>query len=195
MGHVPNDVFQFLGPVSALNQCGELGTDFVLTSASHFVVEHFNGDAHFFQDQGHLGTHVLHAVDRRHWEVAALDGRTMAFVAAFHHFVRIPRGFVFVDLEESARHVVGPTHVVEDEEFGLWSKVSGIAKTRGLQVSLSALGDRTWVTVIRLAVTWLEHVAAQNQSRFLKEGVDEGRHCVGHQQHVRGFDTFPSSDG
>ena len=141
MGHVPNHIFQFLGPVSALDQGRELGTDFVLTSARHFVVEHLNGDAHFFQNQGHFGTHVLHAVDGRNREIAALDGRTVAFVAAFHDFVRIPRGFVFVDLEECTRHVVGPTHIVEDEEFRLRSEVSGVTQARGFQIGFSALSD------------------------------------------------------
>ena len=45
MRHVLNDIFHNLGPVGTLYQSAKAGTDFVLASASDFVVKHFNGNA------------------------------------------------------------------------------------------------------------------------------------------------------
>ncbi|MEY2659407.1 MAG: hypothetical protein RLZZ123_579, partial [Pseudomonadota bacterium] len=104
VGHVPHHILQLLGPIGTLDQGAELGADFVLTSACHLVVEHFNGDAHFFEDQNHLGTHVLGAVDRGHGEVATLDRGAMATVATFEFGARVPGGLVFFNFEESTAH-------------------------------------------------------------------------------------------
>ena len=84
IGYVPNHILQSLSPVSALHQGAEACADFVLTCASHFVVEHFNRNAHALENQRHFGAHVLRAVDGRHWEVTTFDGRTVTAVAAFH---------------------------------------------------------------------------------------------------------------
>jgi hypothetical protein len=94
-------VLQHLRPVGALHQRAELGADFVLAGARHFVVEHFDRDAQRFEDQRHLGAHVLRAVDRGHGEVAALDGGAVAAVAAFELLAGVPGRFVFVDLDEA----------------------------------------------------------------------------------------------
>jgi hypothetical protein len=83
------------------------------------VVEHFDRDAHGFEDQGHLGAHVLRAVDRGHGEVAALGGGTVALVAAFELLAGVPGGFVFVDLDEGAD--IGP----EDQRTSSKMKNSG----------------------------------------------------------------------
>jgi len=61
-----HDVLQNLRPVGALGQRAELGTDFTLAGGRHFVVEHFNRNAGFFQRQHHGGADVLQAVDRGH---------------------------------------------------------------------------------------------------------------------------------
>ena len=65
--------------------------------------EHFDRHAHFFGGQHHGVTQVLQLVDRgKHREVAALDGRTMALVAAFVLGVGFPRGFFREDLAVGA---------------------------------------------------------------------------------------------
>ena len=192
VGHVLHHVLQDLGPVSALNECAETGADFVLACASDFVVEHFNRNAKAFQNQRHFGAHVLRAVHRRHGEVAAFDGRTVAAVAAFELGARIPGGFVFFNLEEGARHVGVPAHVVEDEELWLGAEVSGVAQAGGLEVSLGALRDGARVAVVGLAVAGLNDVAAHEERGFFKERVDVGRVGVRHQLHVGGFNAFPA---
>ena len=159
------------------------------------MVEHFNRNAHAFEDQGHFGAHVLRAVNRRHWEVTTFDRRAVTAVAAFHFGTTVPGCFVVVDLEERTGHVAAETNVVEQEEFWLWTKVSCIAQTGSLQISFSALGDRTGVTVIGFAITGLQHVASQDQSCFFEEGVNIGCDGIGHQQHVGGFDAFPTGNG
>ncbi len=66
VGHVPDHVLLQLRPVGALHQGGKAGAQFVLASAAHLVVEHFDGDAQGFEQQGHFGADVLRAVDGRH---------------------------------------------------------------------------------------------------------------------------------
>ena len=195
VGHIPDHVLQALGPVGAFDQCAELGADFILTCARHFVVEHFNGDADGFEDQRHFGAHVLRAVHGRHGEIAALDGGTVAAVAAFEFGTGVPGGFVFFNFKHRARHVVLPTHAVKDEELGFGTEVSGVAQARSAHESFRTLGDGTGVTVIGLAVGRFQHIAGQNQGGFFKEGIDNGGIVVGHQQHVGGLNAFPTGDG
>ena len=194
LDNVPDHVFEDLRPVGALHQRAELGADLVLAGACHFVVEHFDRNAQRFEDQRDLGAQVLRAVDRRNREITALDGRTMAAVAAFDLLAGVPRRFVFVDLDERARHVGTPAHVVEDEEFGLRTEVGGVAHAGGLEVGLGALGDRARIAVVGLAVAGLDHVAAHEQRGLFEERIDVGGVRVGHQLHVRGFDAFPATN-
>jgi hypothetical protein len=116
-----------LQPVGALHQRAELGADLVLAGVGHFVVVHLDRDAQRLEDQAHLGAHVLEAVDRRHREVAALDARAVAHVAAFEVLAGVPGRLFGVDLDEAARHVDVPAHAVEDEELGLGAEVGGVA--------------------------------------------------------------------
>jgi hypothetical protein len=73
------------------------------------VVEHFDRDAHGFQHQRHLGAHVVRAVDRRHRKVAALDGGTVAAVAAFELGAGVPGRLVLLDLVEAVASVLQRT--------------------------------------------------------------------------------------
>ena len=195
VGHVVHHVLQQDGPVSALHQGAELGAQLVLAGARHFVVEHFDRDAQGFQDQRHFRAHVLRAVDRGHGEVAALDGGTVATVAAFELGAGVPGGFVFVDFEERARHVVGPTHAVKNEELGFRTEEGCIAQAGRLQVGFAALGDGAGVAVVGLAVGRVQHVAAHEQRSLFVEGVDVRGVRIGHEQHVRSFNALPASDG
>jgi hypothetical protein len=93
-----------------------------------------------------------------------------------------------------AGHVHAPLDAVENEELGFGTEVGRVADAGGLQVGLGALGDRTRVAVIALAVGRLDHVAGQDQGGFVEEGVDVGGGSVGHQLHVGGLDAFPAGD-
>ena len=53
VGHILHAVFKDLVPVSTFGQGVEQGADFALSGGGHFVVMHFDADAHFFQSQTH----------------------------------------------------------------------------------------------------------------------------------------------
>ena len=195
VGHVPHHVLQALRPVGALDQRAELGADLHLAGARHFVVEHLDRDAHGFEDQHHLGAHVVRRIDRRHGKVAALDGGPVAAVAAFELFSRVPRRLVLVDLVEAVARLGAPAHAVEDEELGLGAEEGGVANARCLQVGLGAARQRARIALIRLAVARLQHVAGQHHGGFFVERVDVGGDGVGHQQHVGRFDALPAGNG
>jgi len=151
-------------------------------------------DAALLEQQAHLRAHVLEAVHRRHREVAALDAGPVRHVAALELLVRAPGRLLRGDADVAAVHADVPVHLVEDEELGLGPEVGGVADAAGLQVGLGALGERARVAIVGLAVPGLEHVAAQDQRRFLEERVDVGRVGIGHQQHVRRLDALPAGD-
>ena len=170
--HVPNHVLEFLRPVGTLNQGAELGTDFALTCASHFVVEHFNGNAHGFENHDHFGTHVMCGVDRRNGEIATFGAGAMSTVATFELGARVPGSFVFFDGIEAVTGFVAPAHTVKQEELRFGTKVGGIAQAGCLEIGFGTLGNRTRVAVIRLAIAGFDHVTLQEQGGLFKEGVD-----------------------
>ena len=193
-GGVVHDVLEHLRPVGTLGQARELGADLALAGGRHFVVMHFDRDADLFQRDAHGGTDVVQAVDRRDREVAALDGRTVAEVAAFELVAGGPGRFLGEDLAVRARHVDFPLDAVEDEEFGFRTEVGGVADAAALEVGLGALGDRARVAVVALAVGRLDDVTGQDQGGLVHERVDVGRVGVRHQQHVGGLDALPTGD-
>jgi hypothetical protein len=158
------------------------------------MVVNFDRDAHLLEDQRHFRAHVLALVDRGHGEVAALDGRTVALVAVLVVLARVPGGFLGVDLDRAALHAHVPLDGVEDEEFGFRAEVGGVAHAGGLHVGLGALGQRTRVALVGLAIAGLDDVAGQDQRGFFEERVDVGRVRVRHQLHVRRFDALPAGD-
>ena len=184
IGHVPDHVLQHLSPVGALHQGAKAGANLVLASACHLVVEHLNRDAQRLKNERHFSAHVLGAVDRGHWKVAALDSGTVAPVAAFELGTRTPRGFVFVDLKEHLAWLIAPAHAVKNEEFRLGAKEGRVANAGSLEVGLGPLGNRAGIAVIRLAVAGLDHIALHEQRGFFKERVQIGGVGVGHELHV-----------
>ena len=195
VGHVPDDVLLQLSPVGTLDQSREACTDFVLTGTGHFMVEHFDRNAHGLQQQRHFCTHVLGAVNGWHGEVAALVARTVTTVTGLELGASVPGSFVFFDFEEGVVRLGAPAHAVEDKEFGFGSEVSGIAQAGSLQVGFSALGNGAGIAVIGLAITGFDHIALQNQSGLFEEGIDIGSVGIGNQLHVRSFDTLPARHG
>jgi hypothetical protein len=155
---------------------------------------HFNRNAHRFENQRHFRTHVLEAVDWWNREVAALDCRTMAGIAAFEFFAAAPRCFFGIDLDEAAIHADFPADAVEDEEFWFRTKVGGIAQTGGFEIGFSAFCNRTRVAIIALAIGWFDDVALHEQRGFFHERIDIRGVRIRHQQHIRRFDTFPAGD-
>ena len=194
VGDVLHDVLQDLRPVGALGQRVEHGADFALAGGRHFVVEHFDRDAGFFQRQHHGGADVLQAVDRGHGEVAALHAGTVAGVAGLEFFSRRPGRFFGIDFHAAARHVVVPGDGIENEELGFGAEVGGVGDAGRLQIGFGAPGHRTRVALVALAVGRLDHVAGQDQRGLVKEGVHVGRIGIGFQQHVGGLNAFPASD-
>ncbi len=195
VGDVLDHILHDLRPVGTLHQSGEFGADFALAGVGHFVVMHFDRHAHLFEQQAHFRADVLQTVNRGHREIAALHRRAVAHIAAFHLVAGGPGGFVGVDLDEAARHVHIPADLVENEKLGFRTEIGGIADARCFQISLGLFGDGARIAVVGFAITGFEHIAAQQQRGFFVERVDIGGVRVGHEQHVRGFDALPASDG
>jgi len=191
---VVHHVLQGLRPVGATHQRAELGADFALAGGGDFVVMHFDRHADGLQRQHHGGADVVEAIDRGNREVAALDARTVADVAAFELLARSPRRFFRGHLDVGAGHVDGPFDGVENEEFRFRPEVGGVADAGALEISLGALGDGARVAVVALAVGRFDDVAGQHQRGFVVERVDEGGFRVGEQNHVGGLNAFPARD-
>jgi hypothetical protein len=187
-------VFQDLHPVRALDQAVELGADLALAGRRDFVVMHFDFDTHLFHSQAHGGSNVLQGVDGRHWEITALDRRTVAHIAAFEVFARRPRRFLRFDLHVRARHVHVPGHGIEYEELGLGSEVGRVANPARLQIRFAALRDRPRITVVSFAVRGFHHVARKEERRLVRKRIQLCRIRIGHEQHVGRLDAFPTGD-
>ena len=195
IGYVVHAVLQGLNFVSLGHQGVELHADFVLTGSGHFVVVHFDDQAHLFHGVAHGGTDFVVVVARRNREVTALDGRAVALVAAFDIAVGHPGALPGVDLEHRAGDVGLELHFVEDEELGLRAYEYGVTNASGLQELFGALGDGTRVAIVALHGARLDDVADQDQGRFFGERVQHGGVVHRHQDHVGGFDAFPAMDG
>ena len=194
VSHVQHTVLQNLSLVGAANQRIELGTDFVLTRGSHFVVVHFDFNTAGFHGITHGRTDIVEAINRGNREVTTLNTRTVTGVATFDLGVRRPGRFFREDLHEGTRHVGLPFDRIKNKEFRFRTKEGGVANTRALQVGFGALGDRTRVAVIALAVGRLDHVTGQDQGGFVIERINIGRGRIRNQQHVGGLNAFPTGD-
>mgnify|MGYP003694732543 CR=1 FL=1 len=122
--------FEDLHPVGARDQRRVLGPDLVLAGRSDFVVDALPLPRPAPPSARQIaGADVLQRVDRRHREVAALDRRTMALVAAFQIVRSSDHGASSETIRtERPGHVDVPRHRVEDEELGLGTEVRGVAQ-------------------------------------------------------------------
>ena len=194
LGYHLHRIFQDLVPVGTLHQLLEFGANFALARGRHFVVVYFDLNTLLLKRDTHRVTDVLQRIHRRNREIAALDWRTVTGVATFNVLVGRPRRFLGIDLDRATGHVHLPGHRIKNEELGLRTKVSGIAKTGRFQIRFATLGDGARIAVITLAVRRLDHVAADVQHRLIGERVKACRIRIRHQQHVRRFDTLPTGD-
>ncbi len=194
VGHVLDHVLLQLQPVGALHQRAELGADLHLAGAGHFVVMHFDRDAQLLEHQAHLGAHVLEAVDRRHREVAALDGGPVAASCRARIPCRCSRPLLRSRSWRSSPTCRCSSARCRRRRIRAPGRSRRRRRCRCLEVGLGALGQRARVALVGLAVARLEHVAGQEQRRLFEERIDVGRVRVGHQLHVRGFDALPAGD-
>ncbi len=195
VGDVVHAVLQGLHFVGLGDQGVEQHADLVLAGSRHFVVVNFDLQAHLFQCVAHGGTDFVVVVDRRYREVAALDARTVTFVAAFEITVGVPGSLLGEDLEHRAGDVRLELHFVEYEEFRLRTDEHLVADAGGLEVFLGAAGDGARVAIVALHGARLDDVADQDQGRLFGERIEHGGGVIGHQDHVGGFDAFPAGDG
>ena len=195
MGNVVHGVLEDLVPVSAFHQAGEHGADFALPRRCHFMMMHFNRHALLFESQAHRRTDILQRIHRRNGEVAALDRRTMAHVAAIHVITGGPRRFRSLHAGRRAGHVDVPGHRIKNEKLGFRTEIGGVADAGRFQVRLAAFGDRARIAVVTLAIVGFNHVAGHDQGRFVGERVHARTVRIRHQQHVGGLNALPAGNG
>ena len=155
-----------------------------MLAGRNFVMVLFHRDAHLESRRDHFSANVGHGIDRRHREVAALDGRAMAHIA-----FRIVRATVVgalnaVDLIEAAAHRVLKADIVEHEEFGFRAEIGRITNATGFEIGEGQLGRAARVAGIGFTRSRLENVADKNKLRLCRERVHDRRTKVGHQNHV-----------
>ena len=191
---IEHRVLEDLQPVGALHQGIEFRADLVLPRGRHLVVVHLDFHALFLERERDRGADVLQRIDRGHREVAALQRRTVAEVAALELEVGGPWRLFRVDLHRAARHVDLPLDGVEDEELRLRTEVGDVSQAARLEVRLGFLRDRARIALVALARRRLDHVAGDRKRRLVVEGIHTHGIRIGHEQHVRSLDAFPTRD-
>ena len=194
MRHVLQRVLENLHFVGFLGQRIRRHIDLTLAGGRHFVVMHFELQAHFFAGHGHRGANVLLRINRRHREVTALDARTMALVAVFIGLAGIPGAFVGVHFVRAAVHAGTDGNVVENEEFVFGAKQRRVGDSGGLEIRFRALCQGTRVALVALHGHGFDDIAAQVNRRLFVERIDDGGGGVRHQNHVRLIDALPAGD-
>src|ERR1700691_600380 len=79
--HVVQRIFEYLDFVGLSDQRVGADADLTLPCGRDLVVMHLDHESHLFAGLAHRRLDVLEAIDRWHWEIAALDSWTMPFVA------------------------------------------------------------------------------------------------------------------
>ena len=194
-GHVLDHVLVPHGVVGHGHQRAEHHGQFGLTGGGDLVVEDLDGDAKLFEGQRHLGANVHLRVDGGNREVAALEVRLVAEVAALFFGTAVPAAFLRIDLVERSVGALAETNRVEDEELGLGTEVRDVTDAGLLEVLLGLLGDLARVAVVRLMGDGVRDVGDERQRGFLDEGIDLGGCRVGDEGHVRLVDSLPAADG
>src|SRR5690606_30741324 len=152
MGDVVHAVLQDLNFVGFFHQGVATHTDLALAGSGHFVVVHFNHQAHGFHGVTHGTTDFVQGVDRGNREITALDAGTVTGVGVVEILMGNPGGFFGVNGVHGTVDVGAPFHGVEDEELGLRTKHGGVGDTGGLQVLFRATGNGARVALIALHI-------------------------------------------
>ena len=150
---------------------------------------------HCEQGGGHFCADVARLIDWVYGEVAALDARTVAHVAAFHLVAGCIRTFFGVEFEERAVHLNGEAHVVKHEEFCFWTKENVGAQAGIFNQLLSLLCGTAWVTLVKLTGDRILYVTEDNQLGLGGERIHHSGFHVWNQQHVGLVNSLPASDG
>ena len=193
MGHVVHHVLVDLHVVGTAHQGVELHAQLILRRR-HFVVMLFGFDAHLGHQGQHFGPQVGERIDRRHREIAALDGGPMADVAAFEVAAGVVGALLLVDGIEGVVHRDVVAHVVEDEELGLGPEEGFVAGAGVFQVLLGPAGGGTGIAAVGLAGRGLHHVTEHDQRILRRKGVHHGAFRVGHERHVGFADVLPAGN-
>ncbi len=189
-----HDILVDLHLVGVANQRIELYAEFVLRRCD-FVVMLFNHNAHFSQNRQHFRTHVLQAVNRRYWEIAALYTWAVAEIACLVICIVIGRQFRRIKLEACIVGIGLVLHVIKDEEFRLWPNENRIANARCLQIGFGLLGSAAWVTIVSFARNRVQNIADHHHGGLRKEWVHVHGCRIGHENHVGFVDCLPATDG
>ena len=158
------------------------------------MVVFFNGDTHLFHHSHHFGADIGQTVNRRFGEVAALDVRAVAEVAAGIFGAAVIRAFLAVDAVTDMVHVDIDADVLENEELGFRPDIDRIGDAGFLQVFLGRFGDGTRIAVIGFASGRFDDVAEHFHGRLGREGVHAPFGDVRLQDHVGFIDAFPAGD-
>ena len=161
----------------------------------HLVMVLFDVDAHLAHHAQHFGAQIAQRIDRRHREIAALDRRAVADIAAFEAARGVVRTLLLVDRIEGAVHRDFEAHVVEHEEFELWAEHRPVADAGLGEIGLGALCGRARVAGVGLARGRLKHVAEHDQRGLRGKGIEDGGVRVRHEAHVGLGDVLPAGDG
>ncbi len=190
---VADDVLEPLQGVTHGKQGVEAHVDFTLTAGGDFVVRGFDAHADALQHLHHLVAQVDQRVGGRDGEIAALVRRFVAEVGELLA-ARVPGPLDGVNQVEGL--VVGGriTDLVEDEEFRLGSKVSGIGDAGRFQVGFCLAGDETRIASIAFLGDRVVDIADKAEGRDLGKRVDLGSGGVRHDGHVAVVDRLPATD-
>ncbi len=154
----------------------------------------FNGDTAGRHGQQHFGTHVLHGVGGRNWEVTFFVAGFVAEVATHFFATGIPTAFDRVNKVVATILGLVKAHVIKDKKFGFGAKVGGITKARGGQIINGFLGNHSGATLVGLACAGLFDAANETQGRLGHERVEPSGVGIRHHHHVRFVDGLPAAN-
>src|SRR5262245_59630214 len=85
---------------------------------------------------------------------------------------RVPRALEVIDGRPHGMIRIMEYHPIKYKELRLWSKITNVGDSRGLQITLSALGHSPWVEPITLPADGVHNIGNQNERFSLHERID-----------------------
>ena len=193
-GLILHDVLEFHHVIAGGQEGGETVVDLLLTSGADLVVGAFDLQPRLQTGAHHGVTDVGHLVGGGDREVAALELRLVALIAALLAAAGVPRRLVRVDGVTGGGRGGLVLHGVEEVEFRLSPDVTGVGDTGGSQVVLSLGGDRSGVAGEPLVRERVHDREVDDQGLLLAERVEEGCGDVGDELHVGFVDRCEPAD-